>query len=355
MVFLYHYTLVDLGGHGVLGCGWIGVDVFFVLSGFLITGILADYRDRSKSLRDFYARRVLRIFPLYYLVLGFAAAYGLLVHAYFHWLQALWLVDLGNYADYLKPFAPDFQFSLNTLVPRTSTVVVSTGHLWSLCIEEQFYLLWPFVVYRVRSNKVLLWLAVSVIVAAPLLRLTLYLTAPANMLRDGLLYRILPTRMDALMIGAVLRLLLAGPHRDWIIARRRMLLLLGTAPVALFFARAIHRYEDTGFNRLGTFSSSLLFTLVDVAAAVVILNLLDDGAMARALRWAPLLWLGEISYGFYLFHELLRDWLQHLAVELHFSTVSAFTVPIGFALTAALAALSFRFVESPFLRLKRYF
>ncbi len=356
-VFGFHYLSPALAGHGFWGCGWVGVDFFFVLSGFLITGILIDGRDCAKQLKDFYARRVLRIFPLYYAVLLLALLYGLAVHTQFHLLQGLWLVDLGNYAAYLSRSHANPTMMTDIVLPRNLSIPpISTGHLWSLCIEEQFYLVWPFAVYRVRNNALLLKICGVVLVVAPLVRLALFWSAPAWMLRNSLIYRSLPTRMDALIMGAALCLLLRGAHRPWLLRYRTALLVAGFTPALVFFGYAMLRGRDTGFTRSNPWSAALLYTMVDLAAATLVLTLVDETSLlARLFRWRLLLWLGGISYGFYVFHELPRILLVWTAGRYRIAHPEMFVAGTGFAVTLGLAYGSFRFFESRFLRLKRFF
>lgn len=356
-VFGFHYIAPTYAGRGFWGFGWVGVDVFFVLSGFLITGILLDSRDKSKRLKDFYARRVLRIFPLFYAVLLVVILYGLVVHAHFHLLQGLWVVDLGNYAAYLCRSHVNPVMMTDILMPRDASLpAIATGHLWSLCIEEQFYLLWPFVVYRVRNRTTLLRICVAILLGVPLLRLAVYWLAPKWMLVNSLIYRSLPTRMDALIMGAALSLLMGGKQKEWLVRHRGRLLVGGAAPALAFLAWSLLRGRDTGFNRSNAWSASLLYTMVDLAAAVLILTLLDDTSMlSRIFRCRVLLWLGGISYGFYIFHELPRLALEWTVHRFHIPHGMTFVWITGFTMTLAFAALSFRFFETPFLRLKRFF
>src|SRR5579863_7708142 len=143
MVFGFHYTL--------LPWGWAGVDLFFVLSGFLITGILWDARDELHRARDFYIRRTLRIFPLYYGVIL------LLIFSYpwlrwqWDWSWLLWPTYLGNLACFFHSCAPDTVYQRMSDAQLLSSVYPKAplyfGHFWSLCMEEQFYLIWPWIVF----------------------------------------------------------------------------------------------------------------------------------------------------------------------------------------------------------------
>ena len=199
MVFGQHYLS--------LAWGWTGVNVFFVLSGFLITGILFDARNDLHRVRNFYLRRTLRIFPLYY-GLFFSL---LLLSPTMHWrwdrLWAAWPLYLGNFLRFTSPLAlvPRSALELaadahltSPLLPRSE---VYLGHLWSLCVEEQFYLVWPWVVFLVRDRRKLLALCAAAVLLGPIFRLFLQAKAPAWMLTEELLYRFTPGSGGRLTAG----------------------------------------------------------------------------------------------------------------------------------------------------------
>src|ERR1700749_4828090 len=151
LVFLIHYLR--------LPWGWSGVNIFFVLSGFLITGILLDTRNDAHRARNFYVRRILRIFPLYYGVLLAL----LLLHPLLHcqWTRAwlAWPLYLGNFLRFAGPSAAIDGSPLEhaadgwLILGRFPHASLYVGHFWSLCVEEQFYLFWPWVVFLIRSRK----------------------------------------------------------------------------------------------------------------------------------------------------------------------------------------------------------
>ena len=151
MVFFQHYSSITWG--------WAGVDIFFVLSGFLITGILFQTRDRPHRFSTFYTRRVLRIFPLYYGVFAVLLLLTPLLHFQWNRYWLFWVFHLGNY---LRGFSPSSFPGTSSLVrygalpSRFPWLWVNAGHFWSLCVEEQFYLVWPVVVFSVRRVKPLL-------------------------------------------------------------------------------------------------------------------------------------------------------------------------------------------------------
>jgi peptidoglycan/LPS O-acetylase OafA/YrhL len=300
------------GVRAALSLGETGVRLFFVLSGFLITGILlraregAGERGRGGILRAFYARRFLRIFPLYYAAVGAVALLG----------DPLMLGTLPWHLAYLSNFCigrmPDYPG------PPVS-------HLWSLSVEEQFYLCWPLLVLFVPRRR-LLPLTLSTLVLAPLARLaTLRLAGPVAAAVCT------PSCLDTLGIGATLAVLGEGGRAFVRPCLPLGLALLGATYVAGDAFRAVFR--DSAY--------ALVFAWVVRGAASGF-----PGRAGRVLTWAPLAWLGTISYGIYLIHHMLPMRLPEYGL-LRTLVVLAVTIPV--------AAASFHFFESPLNRLKRRF
>ena len=192
-----------LGYVGIDGRGWfargisraalngiLGVDLFFVLSGFLITGILFDTAGSRNYFRAFYARRFLRIFPLYY---GFI----ILLVIFSHSLRIAWQGMLPVYLTYTQ----------NIIVGRVgNTLWGYTGQLWSLAVEEQFYIVWPLIIFFIRNRKMLMFAAGILAVFALIFRLaSLHAGVPFV-----LIYRLTPCRMDELLAGAWVALAFRG-------------------------------------------------------------------------------------------------------------------------------------------------
>jgi peptidoglycan/LPS O-acetylase OafA/YrhL len=216
-------VLLVFGSHYLprqMAFGWIGVDFFFVLSGFLITGILFDTRFRVNRFKVFYARRILRIFPLYYGVLLVC----LLLYPVFHWIwHPSWLffpAYLSNYSRFVWP-TPIFRASpqVESLVSTLSfqfPFALRLSHLWSLAVEEQFYLMWPPIVFlvmdRVRLRNVCIAICVGVLVA----RCVGVAVLPTELLDRKLLYLATPFRVDALVLGGLLALVVRGPELAWV-------------------------------------------------------------------------------------------------------------------------------------------
>ena len=355
MVFGQHYL--------ALAWGWTGVNVFFVLSGFLITGILYDTRDAPYRVRNFYLRRTLRIFPLYY---GLFLAL-LLLWPFVHWQWSgwwlLWPLYLGNFLRFLSPLAqlPGSALQMAAdghlrcaLFPHSE---IYLGHLWSLCVEEQFYLVWPWVVFWVRDRRRLLAICAAAVLLGPCLRFALQAFAPPWMLAGELPYRSTPAQADALLLGGLLALLWRGPARARLVTLARWAAGLGTVTLAGYFLFVLHGWRlAPGHYPPWLFTGGLLFA--DGYAAAVMVCALQPGSLTyRLLHRRALRWLGRLTYGAYVFHDLLHGLYVHLVQHtvgraLAWPQQEALTAVIALAGTLLLASLSFRFVESPFLAMK---
>ena len=357
LVFASHF--IDLPE--ALSWGFTGVDIFFVLSGFLITGILYDSQHRPDRYRVFYLRRILRIFPLYYAVLFVPV----LLYPVFRWqlhvAQWTWPLYLGNYARFVWP--GDVVNNTSVFEDLRSRSIPSftyqIPHLWSLCVEEQFYTLWPVVVFRVSSRERLRNVCLFLVAVIPLLRMLALHHASAVALRLGLLYRATPFRADALLLGGALALCLRGPEGRHLLAQARKVF---AGLVLMFVAFEIGaklrdgHFLDPEYLKL---YSAWSYTLLALAAAAVILMAVDGRTwLYRVLLHPALRWLGVRSYGFYVYHLLLgRVWvLASIALCIGHKGVAAKLLPVvALAGTLLVAWASFEYLESPMLRLKARF
>lgn len=343
--------------------GWMGVQVFFVLSGFLISGILIDSRPTPGRYRNFYARRALRIFPLYYAVLLACAATVWLTHGHGPLHPWLWLVYLQNLAWLMPGTFNDLLFT------GRGQVFGAIGHLWSLAVEEQFYFLWPPIVFACRSRRGLAQICCLLIAFRLLLAPVLQATLPKDVLANGFIYHMLPTQWDGFLLGTLLALSLrrgggTGPHATPELRFAGALAagaLLGGA--ALFVA--LHHWpgligNQDVFAYTGAFQAVVGLPLVNGISLCVLLAVIQPGTWAfRLCHLAPLRALGRVSYGFYVFHllvlQLVRGMLNR-PLRRHGVPHEDWVVLLATGVaTAALAFLSFRYFEMPFLRFKDRF
>jgi peptidoglycan/LPS O-acetylase OafA/YrhL len=355
LVFVYHYV------PGVLNWGWIGVDIFFVLSGFLITGILYDSKERAHRFRIFYIRRTLRIFPLYYFVLLAPVLLWPVFHWAWHPADWMWPAYLGNYIRFLNPADYVQNHSLyETLQSRSIPwLSLSYDHLWSLSVEEQFYLVWPLVVFSLRGRVLLRNVCLIAVAVAPLLRwAALHLFSP-RLLDVGLLYHATPLRADALMLGGAVALAMRGPERQRVLALGWPLV---GAVLAVFAVFESMTYRHTGqpvniavFQRNSVFGFSAIALL---AAGLILLAITSTSVMYRLCNNRWLRAIGQRSYGFYVYHLLFFAVWQRLAVAVmlgHRRFTWEGTAVVALAGTLLVSWASFRWIEAPMLRLKARF
>jgi peptidoglycan/LPS O-acetylase OafA/YrhL len=322
--------------------GWSGVDLFFVLSGFLITGILIETLHDSAYYRNFYARRSLRIFPIYYLLCAVLLFVGLRTGA--HWTAGhLWfLAYLGNPAILIW----------QQLLPISPAVRVT--HLWSLSVEEQFYFLWPWVIRRLRSRERIVAGSIALIVVAFLARLGFYLLRGRGWSPHWPEYFIL-CRVDALGVGALLAALVRGPLRKKLLSMAPAgFAVCGGVLALLLFIRHTTSILDPAVSVIG-------LSLFAATFGFLLLTTLVEGSVAqRFFRLGGLRFFGRYSYGLYLYHFPLQGLLKGLQVYFATLTRSGFVSGLLFVFTSLLvnvlvAVASFHFIESPIMKLKKRF
>jgi peptidoglycan/LPS O-acetylase OafA/YrhL len=349
MVVLTHLGAIlrDFGFVRYFEFGWMGVDLFFVLSGFLITRILLDTRNDERYFRRFYIRRGLRIWPLYYVYLGltllFLSVMGHLAqkgsaagggHFDFAMTSPVWL-----YLLFVQNLNPASLFSL-----RDAMLAIT----WSLCIEEHFYLAWPVCV-RNFSRRALRWILIAILAASPFLRL-----AAAHVGRNKpynfwyqMVNRCTPFHLDSITAGCLLCLvwLSIGRHRGSIYF------------FASLFAAGLC---GTVFCLMGGRNASV-FSFCYTALAAMFSGLVGLTLLGRftAIFTQPFLrYLGKISFGLYLIHPSLFVIFQshrvfdRLGMARHILVAECVAALLACALSLSLAHLSWKFFESRVLSLK---
>ncbi|MGA3049341.1 MAG: acyltransferase [Terracidiphilus sp.] len=299
-VFLHHAFKIRLM--------WMGVDLFFLLSGFLITGILLNAKQYSLAgyFAKFYSRRARRILPPYLLTLLVASFFFGLAWAR-HWYLYLLLTNL--------------------LLPLHISHPVAFFPLWSLAVEEQFYLVWPFVVYFL-SERHLGYFAAFLVVFAPVLRAVLHFQDPY------FIFTLTPFRMDLLAAGALLSVAYRNMRPQierWGMELGFVSSLFGVGGLLLLSHLGISTYGNTRLGNIWIYECALLCCLGIMLWAL-------SGRCVQSLRWKPLTYIGQISYTMYLVHlgilTLLSPRLNPIAAGV-----------VGFIVTVAYASASWYLME----------
>lgn len=301
--------------------GWCGVDLFFVLSGFLIGGILIDARSSPNYFRAFYVRRICRIVPAYFAFLAVAAFSTALFHL--PWGE-LWRTSLV--------FVQNFWMAAHNSFGKTVI-----GHTWSVAVEEQFYLLLPAVVYFAKPRLLPKILAAG-IAAAYILRLVFLLRG-----LTVATYILLPCRMDALLIGALLAWALRRPGAAEFLRAHRV--KLWTAIEILTVVCALYFLAPA---REGFIASLVIYDSLALFFAAVIAVSFVDRQLGRALRTRWLRGLGSIAYGLYLIHVLVFDYAIS-AMPRH-AVIAAL---VGIPASILVAKASWEWFEKPIMRFGR--
>lgn len=325
----------------LVGAGWVGVQLFFVLSGFLITGILIDSKRAPNFLGSFFMRRVLRIFPLYYLALF---AYFVLMPYVSHAPQ---VSDSGTQLWYWL-----YLSNWSSLMGRG---VAPLGHLWSLAVEEQFYLLWPFAVLAFRA-KGFARLCAVLIVGAFAARVYVRMAG----LPPAWAYQATVSRIDALALGALGAVAVRRPWLTTSLVRRFALgsfaLLAGVFVATGGLPRTSLAVQTVGYSVVAFASLAL------VLVGATDLDQPWTRKLRAALEWQPLQQLGKYSYAIYVAHQLINAPL-HARVEHMFADASGgvrLSVALAYMVSVSIASYGVAFVswhlfERHFLSLKRFF
>jgi peptidoglycan/LPS O-acetylase OafA/YrhL len=331
--------------------GLLGVDLFFVLSGFLITGLLLDAKKGRGTgpgyFRNFYARRTLRIFPLYYFVL--TALFVLLPSVVV--LPPL-LERAREHQAWLWTYTANFYIGSRSTWLELNYV----SHFWSLAIEEHFYLVWPIVVFLL-SGRALERTCVVVIACSLALRIALALAGASDLTISVLT----PCRVDTLCVGALLAAVARRPGGADALFERcgRAAFVLASAIVLLSAWCAVTKLGLAVLHQLRTTMYAMFFGAVTAMGARA-----RPGLERTLFSASPLRFFGKYSYGLYVYHGLLTWFLHDLAAEERLDAAlgshwHSFTMlvhaSIGVGLSTAVAVASYHGLEKPFLSLKRYF
>lgn len=318
--------------------GAFGLSLFFLLSAFLITELLQREKDAkgSISIRSFYVRRSLRIWPLYY---GF--------------LLLTWLIGVG-FPGHQAPWAFFVSFCLmvgNVYVGRNGFPNNAAGFLWSISVEEQFYLLWPLLNQHC-SRRTLQRIAIGTL---PLGSLTILILASRPFVSNLTIWTNALVEFQMFAWGVLLSLGLRGRRPNFSYVTRSLFLIAGV--VLWIVAARWSGVDDQVFQ--GVRSVILGYYMVGAGCAAIFLSVY--GVQAERVP-RPVVYLGRISYGLYVFHALCLDvvsWvLNHTVVAAsatHHALYGVCHVVLGLVFTIAISALSYRYFETPFLKMKDRF
>ena len=355
MVLLLHFVgdvppgnVVDRAMVFVTKYGAYGVELFFVLSGFLITGILYDNHKEPHYFRNFYMRRTLRIWPLYY---------GVLALVFF--VAPLIPLVQGPQLNYLVDHqAWPWLYGVNIYIAMHGDWSFSyLNHFWSLAIEEHFYLFWPLVVFVLaRRPRTLIALSLTTAIGAMLARLIGSLVG----LSWWTTYTLTPFRLDGLALGAFLAVTARQPGGLQRLGRALPLVLTTVGAllaVTYVWTLALH----DGFELILPIRAALIQMLL---ACLLVWTLIapERSATSRFFCCRPMIFLGTYSYGLYVYHHFISYYLTSNRTDLDLAGwLGSHTVAVvlqatlGASVSLVLAYLSYEIVEKRFLRLKRLF
>jgi len=331
---------VKLGSYGVLG-----VDLFFVLSGFLITGLLLDSKGDPRYFRNFYARRTLRIFPLYYMVLALL----FLVLPLFVALPPP-LEEARRHQAWLWTYTTNFY-----LAAKASWALTYVSHFWSLAIEEHFYLLWPLVVFSFR-RETLERICLGVIGVALALRLALSVAGVSEISISVLT----PCRVDTLCIGALLAVVARREGGADALVRSSGKAALAILAVTLVVS-AWCAATKIGLPVLHPIRGTL-FAMFFGALTLMSIQRAGQSFVARVFQSSGLRMFGKYSYGLYVYHGLLSWHMLYLGIGERLeallgnsSLALAARAVLGVGFSLLVAVVSYELFEKRFLALKRLF
>jgi peptidoglycan/LPS O-acetylase OafA/YrhL len=331
LVVLFHFFS--------MGFGWLGVDLFFVLSGFLITGILIDSKGQPHYFRNFYARRTLRIFPLYYFVL---ILFFILINA-----DAFILKDRNYFTQNMHWY---FLYIQNWLYafngwPRDHAL----NHFWSLAIEEQFYLFWPLLVYLLPVRKIIVACIIFIVISIAARYISWYSGSNAT-------FQFTATfcRLDGLSIGAVIAVMVRL-HQQWLAKVCKWLFII-TIPliIVIYLLAGTMKYDNYYFLTAG-------FTIFDLFFGGILIScFLPRFPLPKkffSMKW--MIWLGKYSYGIYVYHwiiyQLLWPYFREASGNPTIADVRYIYGTLCIVLTLITSFASYHLMEAPLLKLKSRF
>jgi peptidoglycan/LPS O-acetylase OafA/YrhL len=336
----YYFGLSNLWYNTVIrNLGSLGVLLFFVLSGFLITSLLMKEKEVSGtiSVGKFYMRRVLRIWPLYLLVV-IGSLFIIPLIPSLAWpgfgRAAVWK-DLGWRLMLFIVLLPNVSQNVFGIVPYA-------GQTWTIAAEEQFYLVWPVLMKKKANKWVLVLATILIYIIVVYVLYAFHVDQGTGFLKIFYGYWI-STPIECLAIGAAYALIVKS-YSGFILQLKKILFTRWVQWLALLLSIAV---IASGMNMLFA-----RFVACAILFGVVIVNLAANPARIINLEWAPLRYLGKISYGIYMYHSLMIELVLKTGFLIHY-TGRFFIYPASFLFAILIASISYRYFETPFLRKKK--
>jgi peptidoglycan/LPS O-acetylase OafA/YrhL len=349
MVHIIPYNPVQIDYPGekyiasLASMGWAGVDIFFVLSGFLITSILLRTKNGDGYFKKFYVRRILRIFPLYYVTITIVFIVAPLFNST---LKTEVLANIPWYYLYIV----NWGFAFNRL-----TDSLGIGLTWSLAIEEQFYLVWPLVVYYLNSKK-LAFLSVILILSSLIIRVGLFSYNGNLFDYSEFFYHATFTRFDSLILGALIAVAFESDRWKEILKRISapvFLIAIGLVGYLVYL-----RPDSPLWDNPPMYTYGFTFLALGAGGLIVILTTsTNSNPIRRLFRSSILSFFGKYSYAIYIFHRLP---IQLLEDSFKKNQLTGFPFWLLFNVLAVvvpviMALISWNLLENPILNLKKYF
>ena len=340
IVISFHYFT----GFYIFDFGWSGVDLFFILSGYLLSGRILPYLADKKIIWKFYFNRILRIIPLYF-------SFLLVFYLFFYFVASN---ETQNLSEQLKHPFIYFSFLCNWMfISNFNSVQHQLSHLWSLSVEEQFYLIFPVYIFAIKRKKILLKLTIGIIAAILVSRCIHCIFIKENEYLK--IYWNTFYRIDCFFTGLVIYLLKENGFLNRYYKWMSIILIIS---ILLILIGGI--YEET--FRVNLFFVSIGFTLVAIAYGCIVVFAITekDNFLKRITSNSGLIFFGEISFGLYIFHwpiYLTMFSLTNFLVKksgLIFSAnyIQLINIVASFTLVTIISFLSFKYYESIFLKWK---
>ena len=330
----------------IASISWVSVDMFFVLSGFLITSILLRTRESPHYFKNFYVRRILRILPLYYLAL-------------FIIFVICPNFSIGSTSDFSKIYDNKFWFLFYIqniyIATRHEFFAFGINDLWTLAIEEQFYIVWPLFIYFIQKK----WLkatAITIITMVLLMRIVLV----CNDVNWSFNYYFTLCRIDSICFGALGAILLHENYtKQQLTTIVRILTIISITGLGIIF------YKQEGFLISQNYTSSIGFTFIDALFFVLIIKLASGkmSILKKMFEFPFLRFIGKISYCMYIIHNPLIQFSKLYIIPITKTndffyrslTGNIVFVIIYLCIIISISLISWHLFEKWFLKLKRYF